>query len=196
MTEADEILIADHGVTLDLLRVRAFPFGDEVEEFIAEHDMVFVVEQNRDGQMRSLLINELEIDPKQLVKSCTTTARRSPRVSSPRDRVKELRPTKSFRCARLYMTYLAKPKLHHPDLHKNALGFTRRDYEGPVSTLCAGCGHDSISAAIVQRLLRTRTAAASDRQAVRASVVRRRRQRISSARRTGSTQCMDACRRC
>src|ERR1700692_4645049 len=48
------------------------------------------------------------------------------------------------------MTYLAKPKLHHPDLQKNALGFTRRDYEGPVSTLCAGCGHDSISAAIIQ----------------------------------------------
>src|ERR1700733_3019875 len=48
------------------------------------------------------------------------------------------------------MTYLAKPKLHHPDLQKNALGFTRRDYEGPVSTLCAGCGHDSISAAIVK----------------------------------------------
>src|SRR5512137_1220257 len=48
------------------------------------------------------------------------------------------------------MTYLAKPKLHHPDLPRNALGYTRRDYEGPVSTLCAGCGHDSISAAIVQ----------------------------------------------
>src|ERR1039457_4192374 len=48
------------------------------------------------------------------------------------------------------MTYLAKPKLHHPDLQKNALGFTGRDYEGPVSTLCAGCGHDSISAAIVR----------------------------------------------
>src|ERR1700746_3867126 len=48
------------------------------------------------------------------------------------------------------MTYLAKPKLHHPDLQKNALGFTRRDYEGPVSTLCAGCGHDSISAAIIR----------------------------------------------
>ena len=48
------------------------------------------------------------------------------------------------------MTYLAKPRLHHPDLPKNKLGFTRRDYEGPVSTLCAGCGHDSISAAIIQ----------------------------------------------
>jgi 2-oxoglutarate ferredoxin oxidoreductase subunit beta len=48
------------------------------------------------------------------------------------------------------MTYLAKPRLHHPDLPTNALGFTRRDYEGAVSTLCAGCGHDSISAAIIQ----------------------------------------------
>src|SRR6185437_12626886 len=48
------------------------------------------------------------------------------------------------------MTYLAKPKLHHPELPKNALGYTRRDYEGAVSTLCAGCGHDSISAAIVR----------------------------------------------
>src|SRR5213079_2626242 len=48
------------------------------------------------------------------------------------------------------MTYLAKPKIHHPDLPKNALGYTRRDYEGAISTLCAGCGHDSISAAIIQ----------------------------------------------
>ena len=48
------------------------------------------------------------------------------------------------------MTYLAKPKLHHPTLPANKLGFTRRDYEGKVSTLCAGCGHDSISAALIQ----------------------------------------------
>jgi 2-oxoglutarate ferredoxin oxidoreductase subunit beta len=48
------------------------------------------------------------------------------------------------------MTYLAKPKLHHPALPTNALGYTRRDYEGAISTLCAGCGHDSISAAIIQ----------------------------------------------
>src|ERR1700716_1364036 len=48
------------------------------------------------------------------------------------------------------MTYIAKPKLHHPDLHKNALGFTRRDYEGPVSTLCPGSAHHSISAAIIR----------------------------------------------
>ncbi|MCW5636020.1 MAG: 2-oxoacid:ferredoxin oxidoreductase subunit beta [Rubrivivax sp.] len=48
------------------------------------------------------------------------------------------------------MTYIAKPRLHHPTLAKNKVGYTRRDYEGKVSTLCAGCGHDSISAAIIQ----------------------------------------------
>lgn len=48
------------------------------------------------------------------------------------------------------MTYLAKPKLHHPSLQRNAVCYNRRDYEGRVSTLCAGCGHDSISAAIIQ----------------------------------------------
>ena len=48
------------------------------------------------------------------------------------------------------MTFIAKPRLHHPTLTKNKVGYTRRDYEGKVSTLCAGCGHDSVSAAIIQ----------------------------------------------
>src|SRR5512138_2981850 len=48
------------------------------------------------------------------------------------------------------MTYVAKPRLHHPSLPTNKLGFTRRDYEASTSTLCAGCGHDSISAAIIE----------------------------------------------
>lgn len=48
------------------------------------------------------------------------------------------------------MTYMKKPKVRHPGLRKNAQGMTRRDYEGLVSTLCAGCGHDSISAAIIE----------------------------------------------
>jgi len=48
------------------------------------------------------------------------------------------------------MTFIAKPRLHHPTLAKNQVGYTRRDYEGKISTLCAGCGHDSISAAIIQ----------------------------------------------
>src|SRR3982750_2787435 len=48
------------------------------------------------------------------------------------------------------MTYIAKPKVHHPSLQQNAIGLTRRDYEGAITTLCAGCGHDSITAAIIQ----------------------------------------------
>src|SRR6202161_1642028 len=48
------------------------------------------------------------------------------------------------------MTYVIKPKFHHPDLPKNELGFTHRDYEGSVSTLCGGFGHDSISASIIE----------------------------------------------
>jgi len=48
------------------------------------------------------------------------------------------------------MTYIAKPKIHAATLAKNDIGLTRRDYEGAMSTLCAGCGHDSVTAAIVQ----------------------------------------------
>lgn len=48
------------------------------------------------------------------------------------------------------MTYIVKPRVQHPGLERNAAGLTRRDYEGAMSTLCAGCGHDSITAAIVE----------------------------------------------
>src|SRR4051812_27648005 len=48
------------------------------------------------------------------------------------------------------MPSISRPPVRHPELPKNALGLTRRDYEGAMSTLCAGCGHDSVSASIVQ----------------------------------------------
>jgi 2-oxoglutarate ferredoxin oxidoreductase subunit alpha len=67
MDEALEVL-EEEGVHIDAMRLRAFPFPDSVARFIAVHETVFVVEQNRDAQMRSLLVNELEIDPKKLVK--------------------------------------------------------------------------------------------------------------------------------
>ncbi len=66
MAEALESLQAD-GTGIDQLRVRAFPFPDVVAQFIAAHRTVFVVEQNRDAQLRSLLINELQVDPARLV---------------------------------------------------------------------------------------------------------------------------------
>ena len=67
MDEAVELLAAD-GIALDIMRVRAFPFHDDVLDFIAAHERVFVVEQNRDAQLRSLLINEGEIDPARLTR--------------------------------------------------------------------------------------------------------------------------------
>ena len=66
MDEAIVALEAD-GLHLDTLRVRAFPFPDSVADFIAAHDKVFVVEQNRDAQLRSLIVNEIGIDPAKLM---------------------------------------------------------------------------------------------------------------------------------
>jgi 2-oxoglutarate/2-oxoacid ferredoxin oxidoreductase subunit alpha len=67
MNEAEEML-AERGIHLDLLRVRGFPFHNDVKRFITEHDQVFVVEQNRDAQLRTLLVNELEVDPAKLTR--------------------------------------------------------------------------------------------------------------------------------
>ncbi len=67
MAEAGALLEAD-GIHVDTLRVCGFPFCDEIMQFIADHEQVFVVEQNESGQLRSLLINEGEIDPKKLVR--------------------------------------------------------------------------------------------------------------------------------
>ena len=65
----DETLatLAVQGIHVDTLRVRAFPFHDAVAEFIAAHEQVFVIEQNRDAQLRSLLVNELVVDPAKLM---------------------------------------------------------------------------------------------------------------------------------
>ncbi|MDB5870752.1 MAG: pyruvate flavodoxin/ferredoxin oxidoreductase domain protein [Ramlibacter sp.] len=67
MHEALDVLTAD-GIHLDALRLRAFPFPASVAQFIDDHDEVFVVEQNRDAQMRSLLVNELDANPAKLVR--------------------------------------------------------------------------------------------------------------------------------
>ena len=59
--------LAQQGIHLDQMRIRAFPFFESVEEFIASHDHVFVIEQNRDAQLRMLLVNECGIDPGKLI---------------------------------------------------------------------------------------------------------------------------------
>jgi 2-oxoglutarate ferredoxin oxidoreductase subunit alpha len=59
--------LAKQDIGLNYCRIKAFPFSDEVAEFIEQHDVVYVVEQNRDGQLRTLLINDIEADQKKLV---------------------------------------------------------------------------------------------------------------------------------
>ena len=147
----------------------------------------FVVEQNRDAQLRSLLMLETGVPVEKL--RIGALLRRLPDERASRDRRREGEAGAGG------MTYIAKPKVHHPALQKNALGLTRRDYEGAMSTLCAGCGHDSITAAIIQAFWELSIAAAHASPSCRASAARRRRRPTSCARRTASTACTAACRR-
>jgi 2-oxoglutarate ferredoxin oxidoreductase subunit alpha len=66
MREALEALAAE-GTHLDTLRIRAFPFSDEIIDFVLDHEQVFVVEQNRDAQLRTLLVNEGALDPARII---------------------------------------------------------------------------------------------------------------------------------
>jgi 2-oxoglutarate ferredoxin oxidoreductase subunit alpha len=59
--------MASGGLNFDAIRLRAFPFNQTVEDFIHSHEKIFIIEQNRDGQMRSLLINELNVDPQKMI---------------------------------------------------------------------------------------------------------------------------------
>jgi 2-oxoglutarate ferredoxin oxidoreductase subunit alpha len=60
-------LLADEGIHLDAMRPRAFPFGKSFQDFVDSHDRIFVIEQNRDAQFRSLMMIELGIDPSKLI---------------------------------------------------------------------------------------------------------------------------------
>jgi len=66
MQEALHVL-ADRGIHVNALRVRAFPFQDEINDFVASHPWVFVIEQNRDAQLKSLLVNEAKVNPSRLL---------------------------------------------------------------------------------------------------------------------------------
>jgi 2-oxoglutarate ferredoxin oxidoreductase subunit alpha len=60
-------LLRKEGIEMDAMRLKAFPFNKDVEDFIAAHERVFVIDQNRDAQMRSLLMIELNANPAKLV---------------------------------------------------------------------------------------------------------------------------------
>ena len=61
------MVLQGHGIDVDVMRVRAFPFPDDVTDFVLGHDQIFVIEQNRDAQLRTLLVNECVLDPTRLV---------------------------------------------------------------------------------------------------------------------------------
>jgi 2-oxoglutarate ferredoxin oxidoreductase subunit alpha len=69
MREALDLLAAQ-GIKLDAMRIRGFPFGEEVYKFIEQHEKVFLVEQNRDSQMRTLIVTEGLVDPKKFIPVC------------------------------------------------------------------------------------------------------------------------------
>ena len=109
-------LLGEEGIHLDTLRVRGFPFGEEVYGFIDSHEFVFVVDQNRDGQMRTLLVNEGDLDPADL--SSVLLLRRAVDFrghhSGPGIRV--LHAAEAARAHRgEVMTFVAKPRVHHPN---------------------------------------------------------------------------------
>ena len=110
MNEALAALEAD-GLHLDTMRLRAFPFSEAVSDFINAHDQVFLVEQNRDAQMRMLLVNECGIDPARFISilhydGTPITARFIIKAIAERMTI-EIQGSRG-------MTYIVKPKLRHP----------------------------------------------------------------------------------
>ncbi len=70
-------MLAEEGYPIDTMRIRAFPFHQEMDQFIHDHNVVFVIEQNRDGQMRQLIMNECQIAPDKLISVLNYSAHRS-----------------------------------------------------------------------------------------------------------------------
>ena len=135
MDEAIHLLQAK-GQTLDRMRVRAFPFHSSVTSFLADHDIVYVVEQNRDAQLRTLIVNECDVDPVRLVPilhydGTPITARFIAQSIGEHLAAAKVRP-----CARLHDLH-CQAEFHHPTLTNNQLGYTHRDYEGDLDA-CAG----------------------------------------------------------
>ncbi len=121
----------------DYLRLRALPFGEEVAEFVASHDRVYVVDQNRDGQMYDILRLELPADALKL---------RSIRHYDgfPLDAETVVEGIEAGE--KKSMSSAAEPKAPPT----NRIGLTVKEYGGLKSTLCVGCGHDVITRQITQ----------------------------------------------
>ena len=123
---------------------RASRSATSVEEFLAAHERIFVVEQNRDAQLA------LAADARDRRRQGASCARCWSTAAS-RCRAATWSTASPASCERSCQHAVdRKPAVAHPHLQPNKLGLTLRDYEGAMSTLCAGCGHDSVTAAIVR----------------------------------------------
>ncbi len=116
MQESLDLLAAD-GIHLDTLRIRAIPFAESVFEFIENHDLTFIVEQNRDAQMRMILVNEGQIDPAKLVPVCYYggMSLAAEFIRQPRNGIFRDEQTRAHIGGQA-MTFVAKPRVHHPQL--------------------------------------------------------------------------------
>ena len=128
------------------MRIRGFPFGQSVEEFLAEHDRYL---RGRAEPRRAAAVAAHASRRRCRRRSCTRSCVYGgfPLSGHARGRGRH-QPARIG--ADRHMPSIAKPQSPHPHLRPNKLGLTLRDYEGSMSTLCAGCGHDSITAAIVR----------------------------------------------
>ena len=152
------------GIPVDYLRVRAFPFSQEVESFLHAHRRCFrggaesrctaalaADARNSRRQVQAQINFELQRHPHVLGAHRRRDARDAARAASPgAARLTAVQAAKGTDRQSGPMSFINKPKVAHPSLPTNAFGLTRRQYEGAKSTLCAGCGHDSITAAIVE----------------------------------------------
>ena len=150
MDEADDRL-AEQGVHLDLMRVRAFPFSEEVATSSKRMTRFSWSSRTAMRQLRTLIDERVRDRPGQAAAGAALRWLAHHRAlhrarSTERARSSTVVPIR--RRPRHDLSRQAEAA--SPGPAANTLGFTRRDYEGTISTLCAGCGHDSISAAIVQ----------------------------------------------
>ena len=196
----DEALhsLAEADIHLDALRLRAFPFPASVLEFIEAHDEVFVVEQNRDAQMRSLLINELAVAPFAAVRRAALRrhadhrALHHPGHHAPHGSAAE----RDLPQVEEHMTYIAKPQAAPPDAGHTTRSATRGATTKARSARCAPAAATTASAQPSSRPAGSWTSSRTAWPSCRASAAAARRPTTSSAPATASTPCTGACPAC
>src|SRR5262249_54821842 len=132
----------EYRIGTDYVRLRAFPFSREVHEFVAKHDRVYVVEQNRDGQMLSLL--KLDLNTSQIPKLRSVRHFNGLPIDA--------RSVTDDIISQEGKEFMATTPTSSPAPKTNRLGLQVIDYRGGKTTLCAGCGHNAISERVIDAM--------------------------------------------